>query len=230
MTIHVYALRLMDELETPILPYLAHFSPERQQMILRYRKPSDRSRTVWAELLARYLLCKGDGAGWESVSVERGKTGKPRGRTPEGVQEISLSHSGSWVLCSIGAWGSGVDVETCSEGYEEIADHFFSPEENALLQRMPLAVREKEFLRYWTLKESFLKLTGEGLYGDLANIDCMALRRGLNGIGGKNFLLPDGAMSAVCTQREHLPTQMEFLRIREIKDFLRPIVLCSLSY
>lgn len=220
MPIHIYAMRLTDEAETPILPYLIHFSPNRQQMILRYRELSDRSRTIWAELLARYLLCRWDNADWESVSVERGKTGKPYGRTPNGQREISLSHSGHWVLCSIGAWRSGVDVESDAEGYEEIAKHFFSPTENALLQRVPPSVREKEFLRCWTLKESYLKFTGEGLYGDLAKTDCKALLSGLHGIGGKNFLLPDGAVAAICAEKEHLPIQMEFLHIREIKDFL----------
>ena len=39
--------------------------------------------------------------------------------------EINLSHSGSWVICSIGRCNNGVDVETETADFEEIARHFF---------------------------------------------------------------------------------------------------------
>ena len=137
--IDIYALWIKEELEVSVLPYLPHFSPKRQQDILVYRRSSDRNRTMWAELLARYLLCTLASADWSNVYVERSQGGKPYGKVWTKSEEeswaISLSHSGSWILCSIGQGESGVDVETETEAWEEIAGQFFLPKRQRLCKK-----------------------------------------------------------------------------------------------
>lgn len=223
-TIDINALWIKDELNVSVVPYLNHFSLERQQCIQSYRRLADRSRTVWAELLARYLLCQSFPAEWEAVSIQRDIGGKPFGKILKGDLEesmaISLSHSGSWVLCSIGRGESGVDVETETEAWEEIAERFFLPQEAKFLQKMPPLCRKQAFLCYWTIKESYLKYTGEGLTGDLSKIDCDALWRGTKTLAGKNYLLPDGAVAGICARRDCLPTQIRFISLEILKDFL----------
>lgn len=220
----IYALSLQGELEASILPFLPYFSPGRQQVIQRYQCPADRSRTVWAELLARYLLCQAASADWEEVSLEREPGGKPRGRISRGGDSeawgVSLSHSGSWVLCSLGRGESGVDVETEAEDGEEIAKLVFLPEEAAALQQMPLPDRKEFFLRCWTTKESYLKYTGEGLAGDLSKLDCGALWQRKQPVAVKNFLLPDGAVAGICARRDGLPSQVKYIPLERLKDFL----------
>ena len=220
----VYALWLKDELDSTILPYMVHFSRERQQNILRYRVAADRSRTVFAELLARYLLCRVSNASPEDVFVERNAKGKPFGKVGRGnlkdTWNISLSHSGFWVVCSIGSELNGVDVETGDTDFEEIVRQFFLPKEAAALQRMSVACRKRAFLCDWTLKESCLKCTGEGLaWGDLSKIDCAALRKGTLDIVGKNFLLPDDAVIGICTRGDCLPIHIDFVSLDILKNF-----------
>lgn len=222
--IDIYALWIKEELEVSVLPYLPHFSLKRQQDIQIYRRSSDRNRTMWAELLARYLLCTLASTDWVNVYVERSQGGKPYGKVWTKSEEeswaISLSHSGSWVLCSIGRGESGVDVETETEAWEEIAERFFLPQEAKFLQKMPPLCRKQAFLCYWTIKESYLKYTGEGLTGDLSKIDCDALWRGTKTLAGKNYLLPDGAVAGICARRDCLPTQIRFISLEILKDFL----------
>ena len=63
-----------------------------------------------------------------------------------------------------------------------------------------------------------MKFTGEGFNGDLANIDCEKLIHD-EILGGRNFILSDGAIIGVCTQRLKLPTTCkEAESIEQIDD------------
>lgn len=218
--VNIYASCIRNELGMSVFPYLRYFSLERQHNILRYRQLADQNRTVWAELLARYLLCNIIPAKWSEISIERNSSGKPYVKTLKGHWEISLSHSGLWVLCSVGRYINGVDVETETSDFEDISRYYFSPKEFSALQMMPPSSREKAFLCYWTIKESYLKYTGEGLSVELSNIDCAEILNGTKSIAGKNFLLPDNAVVGICTERNHLPTHINFISTRTIKNFL----------
>ena len=48
---------------------------------------------------------------------------------------------------------------------------------------------------YWTLKESYFKLTG---YEDFLQVDCEKIINGTNKVIGENFFLSDGAVVGVC--------------------------------
>lgn len=218
--VNIYALYIKDELEISVFPYLHYFNSERQQSIQNYRQLADQNRTVWAELLARYLLCNVIPAEWEEISIERDLRGKPYVKTLKDEWKINLSHSGSWVVCSIGRCNNGVDVETETADFEEIARHFFSPKEVSALQMMPLTCSKKAFLCYWTIKESYLKYTGEGLTRNLSEVDCAEILKGTKSIAGKNFLLPDGAVIGICTERNCLPAHINFVSISMLKSFL----------
>ena len=218
--VNIYALCIKDELEMPVSSYLNHFKSERQQSIQSYRQLADQNRTVWAELLARYLLCNMIPATWAEISIERNLSGKPYVKTLKDEWQINLSHSGSWAICSIGRCNNGVDVETETADFEEIARQFFLPKEFSALQIMPLSCRKKAFLCYWTIKESYLKYTGEGLTRNLSEVDCAEILKGTKSIAGKNFLLPDGAVIGICTQRNCLPTHINFVSISTLKNFL----------
>ena len=60
-SVEFHLLDLSNRLEAPVEPYLTFFSEERRAAILRYRFPSDRNRTVWAELLVRWLIAQRTG-------------------------------------------------------------------------------------------------------------------------------------------------------------------------
>lgn len=171
--------------------------------ILRYKFNADRNRTLWAELLIRRVVAKKLSRPFEKILIRRDERGKPF--VADCLLAISLSHGGDWAVAAVADSAIGIDVEIDSEDALLIAENFFLPKEYRRLQNLPSPEREKQFLKYWTLKESYLKFTGEGFVGDLANIDCEKLIRDET-LGGKNFILSDGAIVGVCTQRLKLPT------------------------
>lgn len=87
----------------------------------------------------------------------------------EGIEtenlEFNLSHSGKYVLCSVGPAGEkvGCDIETIKEFRESLAKRFFCPEEYEYMMAQDEEMRCETFYRYWVLKESFMKATRQGM-------------------------------------------------------------------
>ena len=76
---------------------------------------------------------------------------------------FNLSHSGSFVLCSMEDNGNsttmvGCDLEKIKEPRLKIARRFFCENESRMIEEKP-----DQFLRFWVLKESFMKVTRLGL-------------------------------------------------------------------
>lgn len=78
--------------------------------------------------------------------------------------QFNLSHSGSMVMAAFSSCPVGCDVEKKQKARMDVAKRFFAPAE----QRTLLAARTEEerdilFSRLWTLKESYLKVGGQGM-------------------------------------------------------------------
>ena len=83
----------------------------------------------------------------------------------------------------------GVDLQKLTPvhaGVTPMAERFFHPEDLALLRNAKDAEEQlKLFFRIWTIKEAYLKCTGEGLSGGLNRCPvCLAASQ----IGGLPFL------------------------------------------
>jgi 4'-phosphopantetheinyl transferase len=85
-----------------------------------------------------------------------------------GAPVVSVSHSGPWVLWALASAPIGLDVECARPGWiwEDVLEHCFSAEEISRLRRLTGAERDAACLRLWSLKESYLKATGDGLRRD----------------------------------------------------------------
>jgi 4'-phosphopantetheinyl transferase len=83
---------------------------------------------------------------------------------------FSLSHTKGLVACAVSIGIEiGIDVEAIDRPQAglDIAERFFSPTETAILHATPPDRQSEIFMRLWTLKEAFIKATGEGLSRDL---------------------------------------------------------------
>ena len=92
-----------------------------------------------------------------------GENGKPY---LDGVENLyfNVSHSGELAVCAIAPCEVGCDVEKVRDRKLAVARRFFTPEEYEVICSQENAeARQRLFFRFWTLKESFLKVTGEGL-------------------------------------------------------------------
>ena len=91
------------------------------------------------------------------------KQGKPVFRYYPEIH-FSLSHSGDFAICSIGEVENGSDIEWVRSGKSRLAERFFAEEELAWIRKADsTGEQEERMFRIWTMKESFLKVTGFGM-------------------------------------------------------------------
>ena len=117
---------------------------------LEKRKESAGAGLLLARILPRFLA-----SAEEVFADERGKLLHPR-------LFLSLSHGGGMAVLAVGDRPVGCDVEKFSRVREGVLRRFLK-EERALVEEAGKEAREGAFYRIWTGKESYLKLTGEGL-------------------------------------------------------------------
>lgn len=103
-----------------------------------------------------------------SVRFAYAKHGKPYiepSINPDNIRfNISDSHDMALVAITRGK-EVGVDLEYDRhlDYMEELADYLLTPSENKHLHCLPAPIRNKRFLHYWTVKEAYLKYTGQGM-------------------------------------------------------------------
>nr|WP_241415114.1 4'-phosphopantetheinyl transferase superfamily protein [Clostridium beijerinckii] len=76
---------------------------------------------------------------------------------------FNISHSGEWVICAVGDFQSGIDIEKVKKSDLSFAKSIYSKEEYEYLLNIPEEEQAKMFCKIWTLKESYVKYIGQGL-------------------------------------------------------------------
>ncbi|MBR1449386.1 MAG: 4'-phosphopantetheinyl transferase superfamily protein [Prevotella sp.] len=134
-------------------------SSQRREQALRIRHEQGRRLCVAAYLLLKRALLEQEGID-ENPLFEYGPHGKP---TIAGHPELhfSLSHCREAAACVLSRRPVGIDVEGTGRFRESVARYAMSEAEMARILQAPRP--EVEFTRLWTMKESLLKLTGQGI-------------------------------------------------------------------
>jgi 4'-phosphopantetheinyl transferase len=134
----------------------------------RFHFEVDRTTYVAAHWLVRNALASVGGlppSDWRFIAGKHGKPGIDPTLAHPGLQ-FNLSHTRGFVGCAV-SFGDmiGIDVEALSRKIADldVAERFFSPAEVAILRGTVQDQQSDTFLRFWTLKEAFIKATGEGL-------------------------------------------------------------------
>lgn len=135
---------------------LEGFSPERCEKIQKSRQEKARRQSMGAGLLLQKILAPYQ---IEETALSEGIHGKPMA---DGI-EFNLSHSGNLVICAVSNQPVGCDAEEEREAPQGVAERFFSEKEQRYLNQCSDASYSREFFRLWTMKESYVKMTGEGL-------------------------------------------------------------------
>lgn len=197
----VYVLDRIGLVPEELMAVAAGALPEeRLEKARKYRYEKDRR----ASILAFWLLICG-------MKEEHGITALPeigiseRGKPffrDSGIC-FNLSHSADCVCCGIAGCKIGVDIEQQVTQYEELLDYTMSREEREQIQKAP---RPREaFTRLWTLKESYLKCTGQGLTDALGTIDFAGCEGDTFRKYGHCFTTAgmEGCHVSVCTEEGH---------------------------
>ena len=164
MAVELYLIHteFLDE-ESVFKRKLQHVSDKRREKVLSYKIREDQKRSLAAGLLLEQILNE---RGFSGDMIETGENGK---LYLPGVEDFffSLSHSGEYAACVVSDVPVGVDIQKKRVTKANIAKRFFRMEEAERIEKASEKSKDDLFFRYWTGKESYLKLTGQGLRGGL---------------------------------------------------------------
>ena len=156
----------------------------------RFLHRADRDRHLLARAMSRLVLAERAGCDprevlfelrcrscdeKERAGAERNadEHGKPHPVGPARGWEISVSHSGEWVVLALAEGVPvGVDVErvAAARDLEGLAAYTLSEAEHEVWSVLPESGRTGAFFGYWARKEALLKATGLGLAGGLRRV------------------------------------------------------------
>lgn len=145
--------------------------PEERDRALRFRFHHLCTSFVIARGALRYLLGHYLNCHPADVSLVRGLKGKPAVESPSNLQ-FNMTHSGDLAVIALTLRREiGVDIEQIRPlaDMQQIAKHFFCPEEAAEVMFAPEAERDRAFFLCWTRKEAYIKATGDGLSTPLSS-------------------------------------------------------------
>lgn len=139
---------------------------ERRYKALRYRFDIDRRQSLAAYMLLCYGLREEYGIATPPC-LSYDDRGKPYLTDYPDIC-FNLSHCRCGVACAIGREPIGVDIEVVAEVDWDVARRVMN---DAQLEYIALSSEpERDFCRLWTMKESLLKQTGEGLCDNLKRL------------------------------------------------------------
>lgn len=182
--VRVAHTRIPDVDPSALTGLAQRLAPADRERADRFRHDADRARFVFGRLLLRDLTARAVGLGVDAFRIDAEASGRPVVIGVHPAPQVSLSHSGRWVVAALGWRPVGVDVEQLSD--EPQADGVLrrvcSPPELALLQRLPPRERGVAFLRVWTRKEAYGKACGVGMGFALRDITVLPdITSGLRG-------------------------------------------------
>ncbi len=176
--------------ESTFFSQLNKVEEERRRKILsgsneKVRLLSLTAGSLLHEALCRELKIAADKKGPFEVAYTEG--GKPY--LPDNPKlHFNLSHSGAYVCCAVSGEPVGVDIQQITEVKEGMAERFFTEKDKQRLSALRGEEKKQLFFRMWSIKESYLKLTGKGITAGLDSFE----------IDWKGNKILDGGTEAAC--------------------------------
>ena len=134
-------------------------------------------KRLYTGAFLQYVLSRETGISMDKICYRYGEQGKPEldypeilGKTESGkakkvpVVYFNLSHSGEYAVLAVSDRPVGIDIEHKKKNYLAVAKRCFCENEYTdIISAGEREEQEKCFLVYWTMKEAFIKHSGEGL-------------------------------------------------------------------
>ena len=182
----------------------------RREKVIRYRMPDDRKRSLGAGIIIRKIL---DENGLTESCLRYSDNEKP---VVDGLF-FNVSHAGDYVVGVLSDCEVGCDIEKNANAPLEVAEHYFYHSELAYIKTAE--DKDKAFFTLWTLKESYMKMTGRGMSLPLDSFEVVPTAEGF--VLGKSSERPcffetmefDGYIFSVSSERAfslHNPLEIAF--------------------
>lgn len=142
---------------------------QRGEKVLRYRMPDDRKRSLGAGIIIKKILNEN---GLSESDLKYSENGKP-------VADnlfFNVSHAGDYVVGVSSDCEVGCDIEKIVSAPLEIAEHYFNGTEREYIKAAD--DKNRAFFTLWTLKESYMKMTGKGMSLSLDSFEILPAANG----------------------------------------------------
>lgn len=177
---------------------------KRREKILRYYKSEDRKRSLGAGIIIEQILKEN---GLSEDHLKYSENGKP-------VADnlfFNVSHAGDYVVGVSSDCDVGCDIEKIIDAPIEIAEHYFNQSEIKYIKSE--SDKNKAFFTLWTLKESYMKMTGMGMSLPLDSFEIIktekefVLGRSQEKHGFFKTIEFDEHIFSVCSEKENIEDQ-----------------------
>jgi len=150
---------------------LSLLSEQRLAKVKRLRSAYNKRASIIAYLLLRLILFEAYGIN-EAVMFEFEKNGKPYLKDYHDIF-FNLSHSQNSVACIVSDVQVGVDIQKTRQVKNNLAKRVLTEDEYSIFES---SIEPNDyFCKVWTIKEAFLKKTGEGITKELNEIAADAI-------------------------------------------------------
>ena len=129
-------------------------------MLFRRKKKEENQKELSKRLLT-YGFWHSFGISYEESMIERRSNGKPYYIGNENEIFFNLSHGQELIAVACADCEVGIDAESMRKVRENAMRRTCTRKEWEWLQQSEQ--KELDFLRLWTLKESYMKMTGRGM-------------------------------------------------------------------
>jgi 4'-phosphopantetheinyl transferase len=164
--VHIWSGAL-DQAGSELNRFFQTLSNDERMRAGRFHFQEDRKRFIVRRGMLRMILGCYLGAEASQLRFCHGENGKPAITEPFGrTIRFNLSHSNGVALFAFARdRETGVDIEYMRyiSGMEQIAERFFSINENEVFRSLPDIQKKEAFYNCWVCKEAFVKTLGGGL-------------------------------------------------------------------
>ncbi len=139
--------------------------PDRRERIKNLKNKKAAYASITAGLMLQDIIYRECGIEPADLNFLTGDNGKPY-LQGENTFKFNLSHSGEYVVVAYGSCELGVDMEEIRHMMnidEAVAKRCFTNDEQDYISLVDDETREEKFIKLWTMKESYVKLTGKGI-------------------------------------------------------------------
>lgn len=165
-TVHLWQVSL-DQPTALVVLLEQLLSVDERARAARFRFERDRRRFIVARGILRSLLARYTNRPATYIEFSYSTKGKPALRSEQVPHlHFNLAHSAEMALYAFTLEHEvGVDIEQQRplDDVHQIAEHYFSPRERAILATQVDDELYRTFFTYWTRKEAYVKGSGEGL-------------------------------------------------------------------
>ncbi|UOE58255.1 4'-phosphopantetheinyl transferase superfamily protein [Priestia filamentosa] len=225
----IYAVKIPKNIKREDSSILLNYvSPPKKEAIYNAVK-SGRYEPLLSDLIIKTLINEIYKIKSNDIQFTYNKYGKPFLRDIE--ISYNISHSYDWLVCVIDKSSVGIDIEKIRPLNLNIAKRFFSNEEFCEIISRDKVMQLDYFFELWTLKESFLKFLGTGMYTSLNSFTIKKHKSRYTILSRdkllsnsncyfKTYILDKKYKMAVCAANEIFPNKIDIRTLSHIKESL----------